>query len=87
MFLEKIYSTSKSQIIGRGARYFPFEYKEKDRYKRKFDDTLNPFRMMETMYFHSVNDNKYIEKLETTLVSMGIMDRFQEQLIPIPIKI
>ena len=70
-------TTSEAQLIGRGARYFPFEYKEKDRYKRKFEYS-DPLRMMEAMYFHSVNDNKYIEKLETTLNDMGILDKQKE---------
>jgi type III restriction enzyme len=72
-------TTSEAQLIGRGARYFPFEYKDKDRYKRKFESS-DPLRMMEAMYFHSVNDNKYIEKLETTLNDMGILDKQEEKL-------
>lgn len=72
-------TTSEAQLIGRGARYFPFEYKDEDRYKRKFDSS-NPLRMMEVMYFHSVNDNKYIEKLETTLNDMGIIEKEKEKL-------
>ena len=72
-------TTSEAQLIGRGARYFPFEYKDEDKYKRKFD-AKNPFRMMENMYFHSLNNNKYIEKLETTLNDMGIMDKKANEL-------
>ncbi|MBU1668792.1 DEAD/DEAH box helicase family protein [bacterium] len=73
-------TTSEAQLIGRGARYNPFSYGEEDRYKRKFDSDLNnPFRMMETMYFHSVNQNDYIQKLKTTLTNMGIFDPKEEE--------
>ena len=29
---------SEAQLIGRGARYFPFPYQNSDKYKRKFDE-------------------------------------------------
>jgi len=68
-------TTSEAQLIGRGARYNPFDYKDNDRYKRKFDDDLsNPLRLLESMYFYSKYDNDYIQKLKTSLNSFGIFE-------------
>lgn len=68
-------TTAESQLIGRGARQFPYVYQDKDKYKRKFDgDHLNKLRLLEEMNFYSVNDNKYIEKLKESLVEIGLQD-------------
>lgn len=62
-------TTADVQLIGRGARYYPFHHAptqhEPDmRYKRKFDTDLdNPLSELEKMYFHSKNNSKYIEEL------------------------
>jgi type III restriction enzyme len=66
---------SEAQLIGRGARLFPYDQAGKDRYKRKFDgDHQHPLRLLEEMYFYSVNDNKYIEKLRESLIEIGLQD-------------
>lgn len=72
-------STSEAQLIGRGARYYPFEYKDEDKYKRKFDvDFTNPLRYLEQMYFHSVNKSDYITGLKKELSKIGLMDNEDE---------
>ena len=66
-------TTSEAQLIGRGARYYPFEYKQEDKYKIKFDSDLsNPLRVLEEMYFYSVNDNEYIKLLKEALKKRGL---------------
>jgi len=65
----------EAQLIGRGARYFPFQLDEtQDRYKRKFDeDVENELRIIETLYYHSAHNPKYIEEIKSTLTEMGIL--------------
>ena len=69
-------TTSEAQLIGRGARYYPFEYKDEEKYKRKFDKYPDePLRILEEMYFHSVNQSDYIQKLKSELSKIGLMDK------------
>lgn len=68
---------SEAQLIGRGARYFPFkiEGKEDGRFLRKFDKDLeNELRILEELHFHSPNEHRYISELKNALVQEGIMD-------------
>ena len=83
-------TTSEAQLIGRGARQFPYEYQGKDKYKRKFDgiaDQSEELRLLEEMFFYSANDNKYIQALRQSLVEIGLQDleedRVQEVRIPV----
>jgi type III restriction enzyme len=71
---------SEAQLIGRGARYFPFAYKEEDKYKRKFDtDFENPLKALEEMYFYSVNQSDYIATLTKELRKIGLIDEIDEE--------
>lgn len=72
----KTYTLSEAQLIGRGARYYPFQISEdQERYKRKYDNDLgNPYRYLETMYFHSQNDSRYIAELREALITTGMID-------------
>ncbi|HPP07877.1 MAG TPA: DEAD/DEAH box helicase family protein [bacterium] len=65
----------EAQLIGRGARYFPFQLDEtQDRYKRKFDDDVkNELRIIETLHYHCFQEPKYIQEIKTTLTEMGIL--------------
>jgi len=65
----------EAQLIGRGARYFPFQLDEtQDRYKRKFDEDIeNELRISETLYYHSLRNPKYIEEIKTALTEIGIL--------------
>lgn len=71
---------SEAQLIGRGARYFPFQLKVgEEMYKRKFDkDLRNDLRCLEELYYHSTNDNKYIEAITKELVDQGVYDPQQD---------
>ena len=74
----KIGSTtmSEAQLIGRGARYFPFTLPENlDRFRRKFDrDLENELRVIEELHYHSINDSKYIYDIRRALREKGLMD-------------
>lgn len=71
------YTIKEAQLIGRGARYCPFKVSdEQERFKRKYDyDLDNPCRILETMYFHSRNDSKYISELKQALIESGMEDK------------
>jgi len=67
---------SEAQLIGRGARYFPFEIKETETIKRKFDeDPKNPLRICEQLYFHCDNDVNYINQIRKELIRIGLLDK------------
>jgi type III restriction enzyme len=65
---------SEAQLIGRGARYFPFIVREgQEKYKRKFDQDLSsPLRICEELYFHSETNSRYIDELNKALDVIGI---------------
>jgi len=65
----------EAQLIGRGARYFPFQLDmAEDNYKRKFDEDIeNELRVIETLHYHSAHNPKYIEEIKSALTEMGIL--------------
>ena len=68
------YTIKEAQLIGRGARYCPFVDGDEDyKYKRKYDsDTLSKKRILETLYFYSKNDSRYISELKQALIATGL---------------
>jgi len=67
-------TTSEAQLIGRGARYYPFVIEEgQDKFKRKYDEDINnELRVLEELHYHSLNDSRYIAEIKTELVQSGI---------------
>lgn len=67
---------AEAQLIGRGARYFPFTTNEaNDRFRRKFDHDLDhEMRVLEELHYHSINDSRYISELRTALIEEGMLD-------------
>ena len=65
---------SEAQLIGRGARYCPFQIDdEQEKYKRKYDtDIDNPLRICEELYYHCQNDSRYIGELNNALREIGV---------------
>lgn len=69
--------TRDVQLIGRGARYFPFELAAsgdaEERFKRKYDDDLlNHLRALEELHYHSRNTNRFIDSLTQALMEAGL---------------
>ena len=64
----------EAQLVGRGARYFPFILENKDeKYLRKFDEEENhQLRAIEQLHFHSIQNHRYISELRTALIKSGI---------------
>ena len=65
---------SEAQLIGRGARYCPFQLSDdQSLYGRKFDSDLdNELRVCEELYYHSAYNPKYIQELNAALQELGI---------------
>ena len=68
-------TTKEAQLIGRGARYYPFG-KGEERYKRKYDDKqFSELTMLERLSYHALNDVEYIQKIRNELKEQGLMDK------------
>ncbi len=67
---------SEAQLIGRGARYYPFMIEDgQDRFTRKYDDDVsNDLKTLEELYYHTKEDSKYISELKKALVDSGIYE-------------
>ncbi len=67
---------SEAQLIGRGARYYPFALEEgQDKFTRKFDDDIsNDLKILEELYYHTKEDSRYISELKKALVDSGIYE-------------
>lgn len=65
---------SEAQLIGRGARYCPFQAStEQPLYMRKYDsDVDNEHRVLEELYYHCAHNPKYVQELHTALTVLGI---------------
>ena len=69
-------TVAEAQLIGRGARYFPFATDDyPDQYQRKFDKNLTAeLRVLEELHYHSINDSRYISEIRTALIDEGMLD-------------
>lgn len=67
---------SEAQLIGRGARYFPFVLPtHSERFTRKFDGDLeHELRVLEELHYHSINDSRYIAEIRQALIEQGMLD-------------
>ena len=67
---------SEAQLIGRGARYFPFKIEQgQDPFTRKFDDDVsNDLKILEELYYHTKEDSRYISELKQALIETGIYE-------------
>ena len=67
---------AEAQLIGRGARYFPFAMEEgQDKFTRKYDDDIaNDLKILEELYYHTKEDSRYISELKKALINSGIYE-------------
>jgi len=77
---------AEAQLIGRGARYYPFKYNNSEVIdKRKFDDdNENELRVIEQLHYHSAQNPRYIAELKSALIDIGIIP---EKYIELPLNI
>lgn len=70
----------EAQLIGRGARYCPFEFNDADKFSRKFDNDLeHPLRICETLHYHCSYNPRYIDELTTALKQIGIIEEERKE--------
>lgn len=69
---------AEAQLIGRGARYFPFvapDQPEAAREKRKYDSAVDhPLRVLEGLHYHCSHNPKYIQDIRNALRETGMLD-------------
>ncbi|GAA7223741.1 protein RmsR [Helicobacter pylori] len=83
-------TTKEAQLIGRGARYYPFSYNDFkpssiEFYQRKFE-LFNPLSALERLDYHAVYDSEFIAQLKKDLkeIGLGFIDENKEkQTIPL----
>ncbi|AUJ31351.1 MAG: DEAD/DEAH box helicase family protein [Liquorilactobacillus nagelii] len=78
----------EAQLIGRGARYYPFEIDGKKSYKRRFDeDPSNKQLILETLHYHTMNEPQYLKQLVGSLKQMDLPTGKDSKNPPIEIKV
>lgn len=65
-------TNAEAQLIGRGARYNPFIYQGKKSYTRRFDDRKPEIQLLERLYYHTINDPKYLDHLRQSLDAIDL---------------
>ncbi|WRE67924.1 DEAD/DEAH box helicase family protein [Helicobacter pylori] len=80
-------TTKDAQLIGRGARYYPFSYNDFkpsriEFYQRKFDFS-NPLSVLERLDYHAVYDSEFIAQLNNELQDLGLGFVNEKQTIPL----
>ncbi|RVY91739.1 DEAD/DEAH box helicase family protein [Helicobacter pylori] len=80
-------TTKDAQLIGRGARYYPFSYNDLksssiEFYQRKFD-LFNPLSTLERLDYHAIYDSEFIAKLNNELQDLGLGFVNEKQTIPL----
>ncbi|EOI6494615.1 DEAD/DEAH box helicase family protein [Enterococcus hirae] len=69
---------SEAQLIGRGARYFPFEYEDEKSYQRRFDNVNSDLRFLETLHYHTINEKGYLANLEKSMNAVNLISSSDE---------
>ncbi|GAA9308344.1 DEAD/DEAH box helicase family protein [Helicobacter pylori] len=69
-------TTKDAQLIGRGARYYPFSYNDLkpsqiEFYQRKFE-LSNPLSALERLDYHAIYDSEFIAQLNNELQVLGL---------------
>ncbi len=82
-------TTKDAQLIGRGARYYPFSYNDFkpssiEFYQRKFD-LFNPLSALERLDYHAIYDSEFITQLnnELQVLGLGFVNEKEKQTIPL----
>ncbi|MBD1502048.1 restriction endonuclease subunit R [Weissella cibaria] len=69
---------SEAQLVGRGARYNPFEFRGvASDYKRRFDnwvtDEEQDLQLLESLHYHTSMDSKYLDQLRKSLDNINMV--------------
>src|SRR5699024_4327121 len=68
----KATTDSEAQLIGRGARYYPYDYEGESSFIRRFDEEPSDLKVIEALHYHTINENNYINNLEKSLEAANI---------------
>ena len=78
----------EAQLIGRGARYYPFELDGVKSYQRRYDgDSSNKQLFLETLHYHTMNEPQYLKQLVGSLKQMDLPTGQDKKNPPVEIKI
>lgn len=66
---------SEAQLIGRGARYYPFTYQDEKSYTRRFDKNTSELGILEQLHYHTINEPAYIKTLHSSLEQADIISQ------------
>ncbi len=78
---------SEVQLIGRGARYYPFllpgnEHMLDTKYIRKYDNAIGEesrLKVLESLHYHSLQEVDFIKELNNQLEIEGLIDPVQKE--------
>lgn len=68
----KATTMSEAQLIGRGARYYPFLLNGERSFTRRFDDDSKDSLILETIHYHTINEPQYLKNLVSALDEMNL---------------
>ena len=84
----KTATMAEAQLIGRGARYYPFEIQAQKSYQRRFDnEASNKQLILETLHYHTMNEPQYLKQLVISLKQMDLPTGEDKKNPPIEIKV
>lgn len=79
---------AEAQLIGRGARYYPFELEGQKSYQRRYDnEPTNKQLFLETLHYHTMNEPQYLKQLVGSLKQMDLPTGEDKKNPPIEIKV
>ncbi len=64
---------SEAQLIGRGARYYPFVMYDEKSYLRRYDRTDHDLTILETLHYHTINESAYIKNLRKSIEANNLL--------------
>lgn len=82
---------SEAQLIGRGARYYPFlvdknENPEREYIRKYSKSDKNPLYFCETMFYHCYSNSSYISELREQLKEQGVYNDDDKKQITVKVK-
>src|SRR5699024_6614635 len=83
----KATTMSEAQLIGRGARYYPFLLNGERSFTRRFDDDSKDSLIMETIHYHTINEPQYLKNLVNALDEMNLPTGEDKKNPPLEVKV
>lgn len=72
--VSKAATNREAQLVGRGARYYPFTLpgESTPSYQRRFDKSDFESQLLETLLFHTIRKDKYIDNITKSYREIGL---------------